>query len=767
MTVSSRDLLCRAAHPRFGAAQMSPQKKNRFPVPVHDPTSPSLPMRGLLTCHSCLWHCLRAVAHRPLLTQPTVLVRNRRLVLSAPSRRGYAEVSDTYSYALPKDYNEHWHLYAQDESAKNINAEALDEEADPDQVQRRPMKIRLEGAEKDFNYNAPIDNDQRRRIKKELAWVGDDSKKFADYVLKQLKNGQEVKALTSLREMSPKRDCVVGWNHIINHFMRKGFDKLALKAFNEMKKRGQKPDYYTYSLVLIGISNNMDKPQALTNAMAVYYSMSAPNSPKKPTILHTNLFLKVCAKAKAFDQLWAVAGQIPDSGPSAADGATYSIILNALKDESMRPIEGESVEDSQRRRDQAITDSRKIWADIVSKWRAQDLTIDEGVVLSMAKILLGGSRPRDHDDLFSLVEQTMGIPRMTPRISSEPDPLQMKPTAAFNVPLSGKPLHNIAPGHEFDSLSPPRAVGGWTEPKDFVKPSNITLTLLMEACLKTMSKQGADNYWNILTSPDTYDIEPDEPSIRAYLRVHRVFRSSADALQLVQTHFVDGNQRITHAIFRIAMSACARDSRNKKSVEYATQLIEWMERMLPDVDMSTVSMYLSRVLDSQDGADVLKAFERVEPMYRNVRSMLSYGKFNGSRMDESEREAAYDMMKRMVSCCDRLINKAEAPRELWSELGKKKSEITAFLTRAFDKHMVKRGYDRELVKERRKAKEQERIGRQQLKQGVVRKEKPAFLGEPRPYQQESWTAEAQKSKRQDIDDRKRSRASEAGEESGW
>ncbi|KAK7544638.1 uncharacterized protein J3D65DRAFT_563964 [Phyllosticta citribraziliensis] len=726
-------------------------------------------MRSLLGCHSCLWPCLRAIAHRPLLAQPTALVRNRRLprlVLSTSSRRGYAQEPSTYNYVPPKHYEENWHAYAKDEVANDIDEEALDDDADPDKVKRKPMRIKLEGAEKEFNYNGPVSETVRRNVKKELSWLSEDPKKVADHVLKQLKRGEEEKALMSVREMSSKMECVVAWNHIINHFMRKSFDKLALKVFNEMKKRGQRPDYFTYSLVLIGISNNMDKSQALTNAMAVYYAMSAPNSPKRPTILHTNLFLKVCAKAKAFDQLWAVASQIPDTGPGAADGATYSIILNALKDESERTMIDESTEDGQRRRDQAILDSRKIWADIVSKWRAHQLQMDEALVLAMARILLSGSRPRYHDELFSLVEQTMGIPRMTPRISSEPDPAQTRAIGAFNVPLNGTTNHNIAPGHEFDSVSPPRAVGG-RQGEHYVKPSNITLTLLMEASLKTMSKQAADNYWSVLTTPETHGIEPDEPSIRGYLRVLRVFRSSADALQLVKTHFVHGNLRITPAIFRIAMSACTRDAKNQNSLDYATELLQLMERMLPGTDITTVGSYMSRVFDAEEGIDVLKGLERVEPTYRYIRDMLTYGKYNGSSMDEPKRQTAFDVLRRMVACYDRLINRVEAPRDKLSELSSRKAEISAFITRAFDKQMVRRGMDPELVKGRTREREQGRIGKQRLKQGVVRAEKPAFRGEPRPYQREDWKADPQKSRRQDIVDRKRSRAWKTEEEGGW
>ncbi|KAK8238162.1 hypothetical protein HDK90DRAFT_451207 [Phyllosticta capitalensis] len=677
-------------------------------------------MRSLLSCHSCLWHCLRAVAHRPLV-QPTALARNRhrlpRLALSSPGRRGYAAAGETSSYSLKKKiYEENWHAYAQYDVAKNADEDVLGDEED--KPERKPMRIRLQGAEKEFNYSGTVDETMRKHVRTELHWLGADPKNVADHTLKLLKKSEEEKALALAREASPKMQCTVAWNHIINHFMRKGFDNLALKAFNEMKKRGQKPDSYTYSLVLIGIQNNMDNSQALANAMAVYYSMSAPNSAKQPTILHTNIFLKICAKAQAFDQLWAVAGRIPDVGFGSADCATYTIILNALKAESERKLPDTTSEELSRKMDKAAVDARRIWADIVSKWRAHTITMDEQLVLAMGQILLSSSRPREHDEVFSLVEQTTGIPRMSPRISAQPDPAQQPQVAGFNVPMDGNgPKHNIAPGHEFDSVKPPRAVGGMHSQADLVKPSNVTLSLLMTACMKAMTKQAADKYWEILTGRDSYSIKPDEPSIKAYLRVLRVFRSSADAVQIVQTYVVGKNMRVSPAVFRIAMSACARDSKNKNSLDHATELLKIMEQKLPGADARTVESYLSRLLDAPAAADLLKGVQQV-PIYRNLRSMLTYGKYQGSMQDEEQRQAIFDMMKRMQSCYDRLINDPEVPKEMRSELGQKKSEITAFLTRAFDEDMVKRGYDRDMVKQRRHEKETERKGKQRLKQGV-------------------------------------------------
>ena len=185
-----------------------------------------------------------------------------------------------------------------------------------------------------------------------------------------------------------------------------------------MKKRALRPDSYTYLILLRGLANYAHFPQSQARAMALYSAMEAPNSKVQPSLLHTNALLKVCARANDLDSMWAVAARMPEKGAHAADALTFTTILNAMRIQAVtQKAFGESAEDGIQRRETAILDARKIWKAIISRWHAADLGIDEDLVCAMGRLLLIGERPRDWDDVFSLVQQTMKIPRLQPALS--------------------------------------------------------------------------------------------------------------------------------------------------------------------------------------------------------------------------------------------------------------------------------------------------------------------------------------------------------------
>jgi hypothetical protein len=186
-----------------------------------------------------------------------------------------------------------------------------------------------------------------------------------------------------------------------------------------MKKRQQFPDSYTYTILLRGLSINAHESGALGKALSIYHSMSAPNSRVEPSIIHTNAVLKVCARAVDMDALWGIVGKIPEKGAGSANAITYVTIINAIRQSLLlgMPV-GETAEQLAVRKEQSIVEGRRIWEEIVAKWRNADLIIEEELVCAMGRLLLIGARPRDWDDVLSLVEQTMDIPRFVPRLGS-------------------------------------------------------------------------------------------------------------------------------------------------------------------------------------------------------------------------------------------------------------------------------------------------------------------------------------------------------------
>lgn len=72
-----------------------------------------------------------------------------------------------------------------------------------------------------------------KAIKEELRWF-QDPLKLADHIRAALQKNDEDKALALVRAASKSMNCVVAWNHIIDHHMVHGKIKAAQKLYNEV-----------------------------------------------------------------------------------------------------------------------------------------------------------------------------------------------------------------------------------------------------------------------------------------------------------------------------------------------------------------------------------------------------------------------------------------------------------------------------------------------------------------------------------------------------
>lgn len=185
----------------------------------------------------------------------------------------------------------------------------------------------------------------------------------------------------------------------------------------QMKKRGQTPDSYTYTLLLRGLVKHKNYADVVGRALKIYHSMFADNSPVKPSIIHTNAALNVCAKAKDLDSLFGIAAKLPQQGPGAPDMYTFTTILDAVRNSTSQDgaiALHETDEERSARLQLAVFQGRRMWGDILERWKNGHLAIDESLVCSMGRLLLLGSMEQDHDDILSLVEQTMNLKRQIP-----------------------------------------------------------------------------------------------------------------------------------------------------------------------------------------------------------------------------------------------------------------------------------------------------------------------------------------------------------------
>jgi len=396
-----------------------------------------------------------------------------------------------------------------------------------------------------------------------------------------------------------------------------------------MKKRAHFPDAYTYTILLRGLSENAHLSGSLSKALSIYHSLSAPNSRVEPSIIHTNAALRVCARSLDMDALWGIAGRVPERGPGAANAITYLTVINATRQSLLlNSPKGETVEQAAARKDRGLVEARRIWEGIVVRWRRAELVIDEMLVCAMGRLLLIGSRPRDWDDILSLIEQTMDIPRFVPRLGTKERQLAGVPRLrAPHVPIDHRfDDTHLSPddmgmrGDEFLSL---KEQG---RPLSYVQPSAITLSLIQEACLKTVASKASQQYWDLLTDPDSYNVAPDMECYHMRLRNIRQARASSQAVKVLQ-EMVDLGITPRTGTYRIAMSACARDKNNHNSLNHASQILDMMTKLQEDVDPKTVTMFAELAIASPlaTGPDLVEALTRLNAMVNNIRLQLSVG----------------------------------------------------------------------------------------------------------------------------------------------
>jgi hypothetical protein len=462
---------------------------------------------------------------------------------------------------------------------------------------------------------------------------------------------------------------------------------------SQMKKRAQFPDSYTYTILLRGLSINAHHSGALSYALAVYHSMSAPNSRVQPSIIHTNAALRVCARALDMDALWGIAAKIPESGPAAADAVTYTTILNAIRQNLLIGAPAGELDNEQAaRRERGIVEGRRIWEDIIRKWRSADLAMEEELVCAMGRLLLVGSRPRDWDDMLSLVEQTMDVPRMVPRLGTKArDEAGYRRVKAPHTPDEYK-SDNDHPtrGEEFLAVTTHGVGSQFSNRLSYAKPGSNTLAILLEACQKVVAVKAAEQYWDMLTDPVTYAVVPDVKNLDQWLRLLRQNRASNAAVRTLKEDFLGRGIIPRIGTIRIAMSTCVRDKNNHNSLKHAGEILHLMSTSLPDADAKAVSMYAELALGFPlaNGQDLIQALTYLHPITTNLRLQLGVGgeKHSGDRVGAvfltgENRQDAITALSKIHAVYDRLIFSNLIEEEKKALFKVERARLSAFIQR--------------------------------------------------------------------------------------
>ncbi|GES57417.1 pentatricopeptide repeat protein [Aspergillus terreus] len=527
-------------------------------------------------------------------------------------------------------------------------------------------------------------------VELELKWLKD-PRALADRVARLLSADDVPLAAALVRSAQKERmECSVAWNHLLEYCMNKRAPRAAFKFYNDMKKRGRKPNSRTYTIMLNGLSKagRNSGLNLVKTAYSIYRSISASNSIVEPNIIHGNAMLNVCWRLGDMDTLWRVAGELPEDGPGSPDPTTYTIILKAIRDATQRDVESMRSRDVRpilERKTQGVTEGKRVWSDIIYQWGKGHLVLDNQLVGAMGTLLLEGASDRDCYDVFALIHQTTGVPilakeppKTTPKRSSssrlqEDTGLQDE---VEDVPFvdEGNRLYRPSEPEEeateeleeeeenfdnlFDPVISPNAAKPKEEGGDEVGPSYLTvgnreLSMIMEACLSmTQGLSTGKAYWNYLTREDhDYKIDPDSGSFHQYLRLLRLGRSSRATVEVIRDQMVPSGV-LEGRTFHIAMSCCRRDRNNINVLKNSNELLKLMDEHLVLPDPKALEGYLELIRVLEDNPHLLMSLNGLNTDEKLSSSSL--GRL-GRELQFRLRQVAIDQLRPHVSKLDKAM----------------------------------------------------------------------------------------------------------------
>ena len=424
----------------------------------------------------------------------------------------------------------------------------------------------------------------------------------------------------------------------------------------QMKKRAQTPDAHTYTTLFRGFSRNTKYPRALEKTLSIYHSMFADRSPVKPSVVHTNAVLNVCAFVGDIDAMFGVAARLPTKGRGAPDKLTFTTILNAIRVQAFEDTKGQDVSAAVLERQQrAIMQGRRMWEEIRDRWASGDLMMDEELVCAMGRLLLLGHTDQDNDDILSLLQQTMQIPRQVPRLGDPARTGALKHAAALDrleqkgdlgeaelsvlLPPSNHKSED-AESEDIETTNPFAPLSRFLPNQYRVRPGVKTLSLALEACTAMHLSRPAQDYWGLLTSPEHYNIIPDRQNYHVYLRLLRLQRASKLAVEIVEEMMTgmliaptvksnddDAKTRgLQTKTIRIALSCCLRDKNNRHALEHAQRLVRIMTDTFETPDSRSLIYLIDVALGHKprEWRILMEVARSTRLHIRNLQSLLTY-----------------------------------------------------------------------------------------------------------------------------------------------
>jgi hypothetical protein len=425
----------------------------------------------------------------------------------------------------------------------------------------------------------------------------------------------------------------------------------------QMKKRGVLPSEFSYTIMLDGFKNSEPQPgfHPVTQALRLFQQLRLPSSKIKPNIIMANAMLSVCARHNHLDTIWEIAGELPEEGPGSPDDITYTIILNAIRGSLHQDLAHLWANDElkvHRRRLLALTEGKRVWTDVVYRWKQGQIEMKNQLASAMASLLLEGPMDRHMHEVFYLYHQTTGIPILSGKPSDAPSQRSKasrskavrSPEAVPFVNESGdyislgkdiepeelaeveaeeqngfKDIFNpvVSPDAQPYSLErgiPPDPPS--TGP-NYMPLTPGDLSLIMRAALLTQEwGTTGKGYWNHLTLDDVpYRVTPDEECYKAYLRILRISRSSRMAVDVIRSQIIPSGV-VEGVYFHIAMGVCRRDRNNYMVFKHASELLSMMDKHLIIPDTRAVNGYFDLVQYLEATPEALLDLEDLDAIKR-------------------------------------------------------------------------------------------------------------------------------------------------------
>ncbi|KAI1816075.1 hypothetical protein GGS20DRAFT_540007 [Poronia punctata] len=536
-----------------------------------------------------------------------------------------------------------------------------------------------------------------------VEWV---ARKELQYLNDPLHIGRRVQAVLAKDEFeqaaqmtrlaSKDMDVAVSWNHLIDYQLKKDRIHAAFKLYNEMKKRGQKPNAQTYTIIFRGCAASKHSTLAVSETVALYHNMIKLGR-IPPNTIHLNAALSVCANANDIDSMFGLL-DANDNAARNPDSYTYTTILNAMRRNAAPkvartgPVDVGGVElDLGPAKANAVKRAKLLWEEVVRRWKSGSLVIDEHLVCAMGRILLFDGY-RGADAVRELFEQTMKIPiggryRKAPRIAGE----------ALETAGDGK-------------STPPTIQ---SETSTYATPGRNSLSLIIESLTVTGKISEVAEYWKAFTRH--HEVVPDANNWSLLLAAFRKGKSSGKAAQYLKRMPSD---MVLPKHVRLAMDTCLRDNLNHLAIQNAGEVFKGMMEKLSVPDVRTLRDYL-RVAwatrkryegaEAEGKPDAYFAWARtmtraLEQLWNVHKSLIEKAEADIKNTKDKEalgearnfRAEVVALLRKMVGAYDYLYSeKLGIPEDVRNRIAKARNDINRYVVVYFEKEASLHSRDRE------------------------------------------------------------------------